>query len=539
MTRNETHAWWQKGVIYQVYPWSFQDSNADGIGDLPGIEARLDYLAWLGVDAIWISPIYPSPMADFGYDISDYRDVDPRFGTLRDFDALLAKAHALGLKVILDFVPNHTSEAHPWFIAARSSREDPHRDYYIWRDPAPDGGPPTNWLSEFGGPAWELDQQTGQYYYHAYLKQQPDLNFRNPQVEQELLGVLRFWLERGVDGFRVDAVHHLIKDSEFRDNPSNPDFVPTMAPHKRLLRRYTTDLPEVHEAIAKMRRVVNDYPNRVLIGEAYLPIDRLMTYYGSNLSGVHLPFNFQLLQSRWEAAAIASLARSYEAALPAGGWPNWVLGNHDRSRIASRVGDAQARVAALLLLTLRGTPTLYYGDELGMKDLPIPAELVRDPFERNVPGMGLGRDPERTPMQWTSGLNAGFSSGTPWLPLPAEASRVNVELQQKDPTSLLAFYRKVLALRRAEPALSVGAYESLDAGASILSYERSDDQRSFEIVLSFSTESQLVSMPGASGKRLVLSTDPQRAEGIVDGTLVLAPNEGVVLAREKRGLRSG
>jgi len=523
------HDWWQRGVIYQIYPWSFRDANGDGIGDLQGIQAELDYLVWLGVDAIWISPIYPSPMADFGYDISDYCNVDPRFGTLADFDALLSSAHRLGLKVILDYVPNHTSDQHPWFQSARSSRASPHRDYYIWHDPAADGGPPTNWLSEFGGPAWELDPGTGQYYYHAYLKQQPDLNFRNPDVQRELLNVLRFWLDRGVDGFRIDTIHHLVKDDQFRENPPNPDYVPGMPPHRRVLRQYTTDRPEVHDAIALMRRVVDAYPNRVLIGEAYLPVPRLMAYYGANLSGLHLPFNFQLINAQWQANVIADLARNYEAALPSGAWPNWVLGNHDRSRIATRVGPAQARVAALLLLTLRGTPTLYYGDEIGMQDVRIPSELVQDPFEKNVPGLGLGRDPERTPMQWTSGLNAGFSRGTPWLPIGPDAQTINVQVERADRASLLSFYRTLLELRRREEALSVGSFALVDVEGSLLCFRREHEGRIFTVILNFSNQECPLRLPAGVAGRLVLSTNPNRKLEPLDALVAVGANEGLVL----------
>ncbi|HYP75233.1 MAG TPA: alpha-amylase family glycosyl hydrolase [Polyangiaceae bacterium] len=522
-----THGWWQRGVIYQIYPWSFRDENGDGIGDLRGIEARLDYLVWLGIDAIWISPIYPSPMADFGYDISDYCDVDSRFGTLADFDALLASAHRLGLKVILDYVPNHTSDRHPWFISARSSRDSPHRDYYLWHDPAPTGGPPNNWLSEFGGPAWELDRGTGQYYYHAYLKQQPDLNFRNPEVQRELLNVLRFWLDRGVDGFRIDTIHHLIKDDQFRDNPPNPDYVPGMPPHRRLLRQYTTDRPEVHDAIAAMRRVVDGYSDRILIGEAYVPLQRLVTYYGTNLSGLHLPFNFQLLSAKWEGNVIATLVRNYEAALPPGAWPNWVLGNHDRSRIVSRVGLAQARVAGLLLLTLRGTPTLYYGDEIGMRDVAIAPEWVRDPFEKNVPG--FGRDPERTPMQWTPGANAGFSSGQPWLPIAEDAATVNVQVERDDPGSLLSLYRSLLSLRRHEEALSVGSLTVLDLPPNVFGFERAANGRRFVVLLNFSAEAQSLRLPEPCPSRVLLSTSAARQLEACEPSLTLAANEGLVL----------
>jgi alpha-glucosidase len=521
------HAWWQRGVIYQVYPRSFQDSNGDGVGDLPGILARLDHLVALGVDAVWISPIYPSPMADFGYDVAGYCDVDPVFGTLDDFDRLVAAAHARGLRVILDYVPNHSSDRHPWFIESRASRASPKRDWYVWRDPAPDGGPPNNWLGEFGGPAWTLDAATGQYWYHAYLPQQPDLNWRNPAVREAMLDVLRFWFDRGVDGFRVDAIHHLVEDAGFRDNPPNPDWRPGMSPARRVLRVRTMDQPEVHDAIAAMRRVADAYPgDRVLIGEAYLPIDRLMAYYGRDLSGFHLPFNFHLLSTPWEAGAIADLIRRYEAALPPGGWPNWVLGNHDRSRLASRVGPAQARVAAMLLLTLRGTPTIYQGEELGMEDVPIPPDRVQDPWERRVPGLGLGRDPVRTPMQWDSGPVAGFTTAAePWLPLAADHRAVNVAAQVADPGSTLALYRALLALRRAEPALSVGALDAVAGEGDVLTYGRrhAPTGRRLRVALNLGAETR--PLAGGDGRTLLLSThaggaDPNR----------LRPAEGLVLA---------
>jgi len=414
-------AWWQRGVIYQVYPRSFQDTNDDGIGDLNGISSRLDYLVDLGVEAIWISPIFPSPMRDFGYDVSDYCAIHPLFGSLADFDSLLEAAHARGVKVILDFVPNHTSDEHPWFQESRSSKLHPRRDWYVWRDAKPDGSPPNNWESEFGGPAWSFDEVSGQYYYHAYLKQQPDLNWRNPDVERSMCEVLKFWFDRGVDGFRVDAIHHLHEDEEDRDNPPNPSWRPGMEPKRRWLQIRTIDQPGVHASIRAMRQVADAYADRVMIGEAYLPIDQLMAYYGADLTGFHLPFNFHLISTAWNPQAIASLIEAYEAALPIGGWPNWVLGNHDRSRVASRVGRAQARVAAMLLLTLRGTPTIYQGEELGMVDTPIPPHLVQDPLERNVPGFNLGRDPVRTPMPWSPEPHGGFTAGQPWLPLGADA----------------------------------------------------------------------------------------------------------------------
>nr|PZN31071.1 MAG: alpha-amylase [Chloroflexota bacterium] len=372
------HLWWQRGVIYQIYPRSFQDSNGDGVGDLRGILQRLDYLAWLGVDAIWLSPIYPSPMADFGYDVADYCDIHPLFGNLEDFDRLVAEAHARGLKVILDYVPNHTSSQHPWFLESRSSRESPKRDWYIWRDPAPDGGPPNNWLAFFGGPAWTWDEATGQYYLHSFLPEQPDLNWRNPEVQRAMLDALRFWLDRGVDGFRVDVIWLMIKDDQFRDNPPNPDYRPDQPPIASLLPVYNADRPEVLDIIRMMRRTLDAYDERMMVGEIYLPIDRLMAYYGQNGDGCHLPFNFQLILLPWQAEKIKAAVDSYEQALPPGGWPNWVLGNHDQPRVATRAGQSQVGVAAMLLLTLRGTPTIYYGDEIGMHNVDIPPEQFQD-----------------------------------------------------------------------------------------------------------------------------------------------------------------
>ena len=402
--------WWEPGVIYQVYPRSFQDSNGDGIGDLAGIATRLEHLEWLGVDAIWISPIFRSPMADFGYDVADYRDIDPVFGTLADFDRLVEAAHARGIRVLLDFVPNHSSDQHPWFLESRSSRANPRRDWYLWADPAPGGGPPNNWLSVFGGPAWEWDEPTGQFYYHAFTKEQPDLNWRNPDVRAEMYDVLRFWLDRGVDGFRVDVMWHLVKDDQLRDNPPDPDWTPDRPGSSfRLQATYTTDRPETMDIVADMRAVLDEFGDRVLIGEIYLPYERLVAYYGSHPDrpGAHLPFNFRLLLVPWQAGEIMAAITAYEAVLPAHGWPNWVLGNHDQPRLASRVGRAQARVAAMLLLTLRGTPTLYYGDELGMEDVPIPPELEQDPARFDGPNGG--RDPERTPMRWDGSPGAGFT----------------------------------------------------------------------------------------------------------------------------------
>ncbi|RYD47754.1 MAG: alpha-amylase, partial [Sphingomonadales bacterium] len=434
MTHTE---WWQSAVIYQIYPRSFQDSDGDGVGDLPGIERRLDDLKALGVDAIWISPIFPSPMADFGYDVADYCNIDPRFGTLEDFDKLLKATHDRGLKLLLDLVPNHTSSEHPWFQESRASRDNPKRDWYLWRDAKPDGSPPNNWISDFGGSAWEWDEATGQYYYHAFLKEQPDLNWRNPEVRAAMLDVLRFWFERGVDGFRIDVLWHMIKHADFPDNPVNEAWKPGDPDNTRVHQTHSTDQPEVHDIAAEMRRIADDYGARVLIGEIYLPAGRLLAYYGTpERPGVHLPFNFRLIGAPWDARYIDRMIYRYEEALPDRAWPNWVLGNHDRPRIATRVGPEQARVAMMLLLTLRGTPTLYYGDELAIADVAIPAERIQDPRELNEPGIGMGRDPVRTPMAWDGSANAGFGPADPWLPLHADWESRNVAVQRGDPASM-------------------------------------------------------------------------------------------------------
>jgi alpha-glucosidase len=520
--------WWQTGVIYQVYPRSFQDSDGDGVGDLAGIRRRLDHLVWLGVEAVWISPIYPSPMADAGYDVADYCGIAPEFGTLAEFDALLAEAHARGLKVILDFVPNHSSDAHPWFVESRASRDNPKRDWYIWRDPAPDGGPPNNWLANFGGSAWTFDAATGQYYHHAFLPQQPDLNWRNPAVRAAMHAAMRFWLDRGVDGFRVDVIWHLMKDAAFRDNPPNPAWQPHQASIDRLLQVHSADQPEIHEVVADMRNLLDGYADRVLIGEIYLPLERLVAYYGRDLRGAHLPFNFQLIFAAWSAPGVARLVAEYEAALPPGGWPNWVLGNHDQKRIATRIGAAQARVAAMMLLTLRGTPTLYYGDEIGMENVPIPPDRVQDPWGRREPGLGLGRDPARTPMPWDEGPNAGFSTGTPWLPLGPDHRTRNVAALARDPHSILSLYRSLIALRRAHPALHAGAYAPVLATEDVFAFERHAEGERVLVALNFGQATRMLDLPALPARRL-LSTRLDGEAALPPGPLALRPEEGVIL----------
>ncbi len=521
--------WWKNGVIYQIYPWSLQDTNGDGIGDLAGIRSRLDYIVDLGVDAIWISPIYPSPMADNGYDVADYCNINPIFGTIADFDTLIADVHARGLKLILDFVPNHTSDEHPWFVESRASRTNPKRDWYIWRDAKPDGSPPNNWLSNFGGPAWQWDETTGQYFYHAFLAKQPDLNWRNPEVRRAMYDTLRFWLDRGVDGFRVDVIWHLMKDADFRDNPPNPAWQPGRPEIDSLLQIHSTDQPEIHEVIAEMRQVLDAYPQRVLIGEIYLPIERLVTYYGRDLTGAQLPFNFQLIQAAWNASGIAKLIQEYEAALPEGGWPNWVLGNHDQPRIAAKVGAAQARVAAMLLLTLRGTPTLYYGDEIGLARVDIPPDRVQDPWEKQEPGLGFGRDPQRTPMQWDTSPGAGFTTGEPWLPLSTDCTDRNVEVLSADPVSILNLYRRLLTLRRSTPALSIGDYGTIRNEGLALGFTRVSPQEEVAVLLNLGAEPVEWALSDGRKGRLLLSTMLDREDEPAGPVVHLRANEGLMV----------
>ncbi|MBK8905789.1 MAG: DUF3459 domain-containing protein [Anaerolineaceae bacterium] len=524
--------WWQTGIVYQIYPRSFQDSNGDGVGDLPGIEQRLGYLHDLGIDAIWISPIYPSPMADFGYDVSNYTDIHPLFGTMADMDRLMAAVHDHNLKLILDFVPNHTSNEHPWFLESRSSRDNPRRDWYIWRDPAPDGGPPNNWLSRFDGSAWEWDAQTGQYYLHSFLAEQPDVNWRNPELRAAMLAVLRFWFEKGVDGFRIDVSYRTMKDAQFRDNPPNPNWRPGMDPAKQVIETYTRNTPDIEQFNRWLREVCDEYDDRVLIGEINLPPHELVLHYGRSLDGLHLPFNFNLLFTPWDAAIIHQLIETYENVLPEGAWPNWVLGNHDQHRIASRIGPDQARVAMMLLLTLRGTPTLYNGDELGMLDGDIAPDQVQDPWEKRVPGLGLGRDPERTPMPWTAAPNAGFCPPdvTPWLPLNADAAAVNVASQRTNPDSMLVFTEKLIQLRRETAALHHGTYQSLPAPNGMLAYERRHGHQARWIVLNMTGEPKTWALPERGGGTAVLLTTASTVPTLTGDSLPLRPNEGVILS---------
>jgi glycosidase len=545
MAKTSETYWWQRGVIYQVYPRSFMDANGDGIGDLAGITSCLDYLAGtLGVDAVWLSPFYPSPMVDFGYDVMDYVGVDPIFGTLADFEELVHQIHRRNLKIIIDFVPNHSSDQHPWFLESRSSRSSPKRDWYIWADPRPDGSPPNNWLSVFGGPAWEWDAFTGQYYLHSFLKEQPDLNWRNPQLKAAMLDALRIWLERGIDGFRIDVAHFIMKDPLLRDNPTKTrarqKLHKPMGAYDQQEHIFDNNHPDTHPVYREIRQLLDDYSTvqpRFSIGEVHIfDWEKWAAYYGQNLDELHMPFNFHLLRVEWQAGAIRKMVDSLEAALPEGAWPNYVLGNHDEKRLASRLGHQGARLAALLLLTLRGTPTLYYGDEIGMTEASIPPEDQQDPWGLRVPG--LGRDGCRTPMQWDSSPKGGFSpAGTStWLPLGTDYAAVNVASQLSKPDSLLNLYRQLLAKRKSALALQIGDYQPLSSGKpGCYAYLRTlKGDAGYLVAINFTEQELNQKYSGLTGGELILSTYMDRSEHLNEGKLILRPNEGILIKLPER-----
>jgi alpha-glucosidase len=536
----DEYVWWKHGVIYQIYPRSFQDSDGDGIGDLQGVIDRLDYLndgteRSLGVDAIWFSPTFPSPMKDFGYDVSDYCGVHPDFGDLATMDRLIAAAHERGIKVLLDFVPNHSSDQHPWFVESRSSRDNPKRDWYVWRDAKPDGGPPNNWLATFGGSAWEWDERTGQYYLHSFLKEQPELNWRNPEVEAAMLDVLRFWMARGVDGFRIDVVGMILKDPELRDNPhhSDPRVAEIYGEAWGQIHIYDRNWPDVFDKVRDIRRAVDEYPDRMAIGEVFGDPETLVRFIGGDaLDGLHREGRTSEGNTAWDAARIRRVVDATEASLPEGAWTNYVWGNHDVSRFISRYnadgrGRERARVAAMLLLTLRGTPFIYYGEEIGMEDVPIPEERAQDPARFSGPN----RDPERTPMPWTSGPGRGFTTGEPWLPFGDPS--INVADQEDDPASMLSLYRQLIWFRKGSAALRFGGYRPFDhAPDQVFAYLRESEEERLFIALNFGVEPVEVGLPdGATGGTLLISTDPHRPGiGSDHASVMLNGNEGVIVA---------
>ena len=525
-------AWWRHADFYQIYPLSFVDSNGDGFGDLAGITSRLDYLSeTLGVDALWLSPFYKSPMRDWGYDISDHTEVDPLFGDLDAAQQLIDEAHRRGMRVIVDYVMNHTSDEHPWFVESRSSQDSLKRDWYVWREPKSDGSPPNNWVSVFGGPAWTLDEATGQYYRHTYLSRQPDLNWRNEEAVQSALDVARFWLDRGVDGFRLDAAHQMMKDPLERDNPpAPPDHhrpYKDMGEYDNFVHLYDLGHQDIHELHRTVRAVVDSYDhNPFTVGEIHIfDLPEWSSYYGENLDQLHMPFNFHLLACDWDASSLRVLIEALLWHVPVGGWTNWMLGNHDEKRLATRLGAENARLAAVLLLTLRGTPFIYYGDELGMQDVEIPEGRGRDPWGANVPF--LSRDGARTPMQWAAGENAGFTIGSPWLPLAPDYEQRNVEAELDDEGSILNLYRRLIRIRRDSSALRIGSFLSHPSSdENVLVYRKEADDDTKTVALNLSDAWQDVKI--RSGSVVLSSLDHQRSERI-NGGLSLAPREGVIV----------
>jgi len=505
--------WWKTAVAYQIYPRSFCDTTGNGIGDLEGIRRQLDHICDLGVDALWLSPFFPSPMADYGYDVSDYCGVDPLFGDLDEFDRLVTEAHQRSLRVIIDWVPNHTSIEHPWFTESRSSKDSPKRDWYVWRDPSADGGPPNNWIESLTfGQAWTLDPATGQYYLHCFLPEQPDLNWANPDVAGAMADTLRFWLDRGVDGFRMDVVHLIGKD------PTLPDEPPEVAglPHTVLNFR-----PETHEHLRRLRTLIDSYPDdRMAIGEIYLLDTALVASHYGHGDELHLCFNFPPLYTPWDAsawrAAISETVRELDAI---DAWPTWVLSNHDNPRHRTRYGDREdrARAAAVMLCTLRGTPFLYAGEELGLSDAVVSREQRHDP---------AGRDGCRAPIPWDGSGTHGWATSQPWLPWPPDAATRHAEAQRSDPASIFHLYRDLLALRRSTPALQHGDFELIDGPdpARVLAYRRigsgAGDSGPYTVLVSMVDERIATRLPG----QLVLSSAGRHDwDGVLDG------NEAVIL----------
>jgi alpha-glucosidase len=532
---NNAMARWQDvNAIYQIYPRSFRDTNGDGVGDIAGMTEKLDYIKGqpnsLGIDAVWVSPFFRSPMADFGYDVSDYYSVDPLFGDLEDFKTFIKEAHDRSIKVMVDYVPNHTSDEHPWFVASKSSRENDKRDWYVWRDPQSDGSPPNNWLSVFGGSAWEFDEGTGQYYLHSFLTKQPDLNWDNPKVREAMCDVLRFWLSLGVDGIRADAVRWVSKDPELRDNPPNPDYKEGTDPYHSQILRYSRYGSKLFDYLREMADVIESFPDTVILFEDYPDRhfdvhEQYANFYSVNPS-VAAPFNFEGLKSPYGAHEYRQFIDRFQEMTNNKLRPFYCFSNHDKPRLVSRVGGtAQARLVGLLQLTLPGIPVIYYGDEIGLHDVVITPDQVHDPFEKQTPGLGLGRDPERTPMQWSGAENAGFSTTTPWLPLAEDFKTNNVAAQTDDPDSFFAMYRALLELRRSA-ALRVGDYiEWPGSNDRVFGFKRKSEFETLLILLNMSNEA--IECADAEGE-VIYSTHPS-LETLTNESIKLQPQQGVIL----------
>ena len=496
--------WWRDGIIYQIYPRSFADSNHDGIGDLVGIINKLDYLSDLGIDAIWLSPIFPSPDVDFGYDVANYTDIDPKFGTMADFENLVMAAKKRDIYIILDLVLNHTSNQHPWFIESKKSKENPYHDWYLWQDPKPNGDPPNNWQSVFGGSAWEFDPQVGQYYYHMFCDEQPDLNWRNPDVHKQMMDIFHFWLNKGVKGFRLDVFNVYFKDLEFKDNPSQIR-IRAFDCQKHI---YDVSQPEMFPLIQEIRTILDEYQDTYVVGETFLASPtQTAAYCGQDK--LHAAFNFDFASNRWHPKRFLRSAQNWYQALADDAWPNNFLSNHDMHRAATRYclgeDDRRAKVAGALLLTLKGTPYLYYGEEIGLRDIPIRKKSdIKDPVGQTFWPFYKGRDGCRAPMQWQNQPNAGFSSGEPWLPVHADYPDRNVEQQMTDPNSLLNFIKIIIQIRKAEPALQRGDFQPLTEDPhQILAYYRTLQDDQVLVVLNFSIRELIFDLPGGNWRSLL------------------------------------
>lgn len=531
--------WWQKGVVYQIYPKSFQDNNNDGYGDFEGVISKLDHLndgteKSLGIDAIWFSPFFPSPQYDSGYDISDYRGIDPIFGNMEDFEKLTSEAHKRGIKIILDFVGNHSSDEHPWFIESRSSKTNPKADWYYWRDAKPDGSPPNNWFSVFGGAAWTFDETRQQYYLHEFTYKQPDLNWRNPEVKEAMFDIFRFWVSKGVDGFRLDAIAMIMKNKDMPDekiwDPEHPDFG-----HQE--HNYDTNDPDIHPVLRELHLVLEEAGEDILtIGEVVVPAEDWAKYFGNPVDGKELdmPYYFDLMGVQWNADSLRSVIEKQERLTRGIGWPNYVLSNHDSPRIASKFGRENIRIAAMVLLMVRGTPTVYYGDELGMDDTEVPVERWTDP-QAKKDHSNFCRDYCRTPMQWNISKDAGFSTvddKTLWLPVADNYRQFNVEILEKNPRSILYLYRKLLWLRKKTPALHGGDYETLRLQPlNVYAFKRTSDTESYTVLINPTEDSQLVELGDISG-RVVLATGLDREES-VRGRVMVRAKEGLIIKNDK------
>jgi alpha-glucosidase len=528
-------SWWKNAVIYQIYPLSFKDSNNDGIGDLKGIIQKLDYISWLGVDAIWLSPVYQSPMADWGYDISDYRSIDPFFGNMKDFDDLLKDAHKKNIKLIMDLVINHTSDLHPWFLESRLSKDNPKRDWYIWHQ-GKNKKPPNNWKSAFGGGAWEWDHKTEEFYLHSFLKEQPDLNWRNPEVKKAVFNEIKFWLDKGVDGFRLDVVNCYFKDKDLRNNPF---FLgPTPRPYDLQKHIYDRDRPEMHSLLKELRKLVDSYKNRVLIGEVLVEFPGnqkiAASYLGNGMNELDMSFDFSQVFTRWNANKMLKIIQGWYDVIPKNGWAALAFSSHDQIRTYSRFAKGKdsikrAKVFAALFMTLKGTPFIYYGEELGMKNGKLKRKDFHDPVGVHYWPLNSGRDGERTPMQWSSKRNAGFSSVKPWIKVNPDYKKINVENSRRDSDSLLNLYKTLIKLRRQYPVLNNGDWVKVDKGPNIIAYYRLNTIQKILIILNFSSRIKSVKIDNEKKWEIILSTYSDRKENILESYIKLNPYEGVIL----------